>query len=156
MKAPDFLGVLFVPGLLFCSNAIFCQESEKCDSVNLGKIITYIDSPLTTGEFYDNSVIEKSGSTNLSDFLTSQGHTVMNTGGTGSMSNVSIKGYAGFCIKVYIDGVLANNPATGEFDWNQISLDSISSIEIQDFPVENQMQFAGSVVKITTKRFIKN
>ena len=153
MKAPDFPGALFVLGLLFCSNAIFCQESEKCDSVNLGKIVTYIDSPLTTGEFYDNSVIEKSGSTNLSDFLTSQGHTVMNTGGTGSMSNVSIKGYAGFCIKVYIDGVLANNPATGEFDWNQISLDSISSIEIQDFPVENQMQFAGSVVKITTKRF---
>lgn len=155
MKAPDFLGALFVFGLLSISNQLFAQSNNTENEIDLGKIITVLDTPLTTGDFYDREEIEKSNSINLADFLTKQGYTVMNTGGTGSMSNVSIKGYAGFCIKVYIDGVLANNPTTGEFDWNQISLDSIVSIEIQNFPVENQLQFAGSVIKITTKAYGK-
>lgn len=153
MKAPVLIGALFISGLLAFSNQLFAQSNKTENVIDLGKITTMLETPLTTGDFYDKEEIEKTNSINLADFLTKQGYTVMNTGGTGAMSNVSIKGYAGFCIKVYVDGVLANNPTTGEFDWNQISLDSISSIEIQNFPVENQLQFAGSVIKIITKSY---
>ncbi|MBQ0162047.1 MAG: TonB-dependent receptor [Treponema sp.] len=98
-----------------------------------------------------SSQIEERNPENLQDLLTSDGLFVMTTGGTGSMSNLSYKGYAGFCIKVYIDGILANNSTTGEFDWNSIDINSIETIEVEDVPSLNETEFAGCIIRITTK-----
>lgn len=100
---------------------------------------------------FTSSDIEKKHSENIQDFLTSEGFLVMTTGGTGAMSNLSYKGYAGFCIKVYIDGILCNNSTTGEFDWNSIDVSSIETIEIEDVPALSETEFAGCIIRITTR-----
>lgn len=100
---------------------------------------------------FTSEKIQESKSQNIQDFLQSQGFLVMTTGGTGSKSELSYKGYTGFCIKVYINGVLVNNSNTGEFDWNSIDLNSIESIEISEVPELDETEFAGCVVRITTK-----
>lgn len=98
-----------------------------------------------------HSQIEERNPENIQDLLTSDGLFVMTSGGTGSMSNLSYKGYAGFCIKVYIDGILSNNSTTGEFDWNSININSIETIEVEDVPSLSETEFAGCVIRITTR-----
>ncbi len=88
---------------------------------------------------------------NIQDFLTSEGFFLMTTGGTGSQSTLSYKGFTSFCIKVYIDGILCNNSSTGEFDWNSLDIHSIEAIEIEDIPSVSETEFAGCIIKITTK-----
>lgn len=100
---------------------------------------------------YSTEKIQESKSQNIQDFLQENGFLVMTTGGTGSKSELSYKGYTGFCIKVYINGVLANNSTTGEFDWNTIDLNSIESIEICEVPELDEAEFAGCIIRITTK-----
>ena len=84
---------------------------------------------------FDSEAVQLSKSQNIQDFLEEKGFLVMTTGGTGSKSELSYKGYTSFCIKVYVNGVLANNPTTGEFDWNSIDVNSIESIEIDEVGV---------------------
>ena len=100
---------------------------------------------------FTSSQIQQKQPENIQDFLSSEGVLVMTTGGTGAMSNVSYKGYAGFCVKVYIDGILSNNSTTGEFDWNSIDVSSIETIEIEDVPSLYETEFAGCIVRITTR-----
>lgn len=100
---------------------------------------------------FDSEAVQLSKSQNIQDFLEEKGFLVMTTGGTGSKSELSYKGYTSFCIKVYVNGVLANNPTTGEFDWNSIDVNSIESIEIDEVPALDEAQFAGCVIRITTK-----
>ncbi|MBR5932462.1 MAG: TonB-dependent receptor [Treponema sp.] len=100
---------------------------------------------------FNSSNIEESNTQNLPEFLRSKGFFVMTTGGTGAQSQLSYKGYTGFCIKVYIDGILANNSTTGEFDWNSIDINSIETLEIEDIPSITETEFAGCIVRITTK-----
>ena len=108
---------------------------------------------------HENSAVRKFGSTkieesnakNLPDFLRDEGFFVMTTGGTGAQSSLSYKGYTTFCIKVYIDGILSNNSTTGEFDWNSIDINSIETVEIEDVPALGETEFAGCIVRITTK-----
>lgn len=100
---------------------------------------------------FSSSQIQQKQPENVQDFLSSEGILVMTTGGTGAQSNVSYKGYAGFCIKVYIDGILSNNSTTGEFDWNSIDVSSIETIEIEDIPSLSETEFAGCIVRITTR-----
>ena len=100
---------------------------------------------------FTSSQIQQKQPENVQDFLSSEGILVMTTGGTGAQSNVSYKGYAGFCIKVYIDGILSNNSTTGEFDWNSIDVSSIETIEIEDVPSLSETEFAGCIIRITTR-----
>lgn len=100
---------------------------------------------------FTSSQIQQKQPENIQDFLSSEGILVMTTGGTGAQSNASYKGYAGFCIKVYIDGILSNNSTTGEFDWNSIDVSSIETIEIEDIPSLSETEFAGCIVRITTR-----
>lgn len=100
---------------------------------------------------FNSTKIEESKTQNLPDFLRSEGFFVMTTGGTGAQSQLSYKGYTSFCIKVYIDGILSNNSTTGEFDWNSININSIETIEIEDIPSLGETEFAGCIIRITTK-----
>lgn len=140
---------LFFGAFIFFGSICFSENS-----IDLGEVTTFITDLSDTDKVtFDNQEIENSHASDLSQFLESEGILVMNTGGTGSMSNISINGYAGFCIKVYVDGVMANNPTTGEFDWNSIDLNSIQSISVEYSPVEGQLEFSGATINIKTKMF---
>lgn len=106
---------------------------------------------ISSDKNFSASDIEQSHAPSVSDFLQQQGLLVMSTGGNGSKSELSFKGFTAFCIKVYIDGVLANHPTTGEFDWNSIDINSIESITISEVPSIGITEFAGCTVFIKTK-----
>lgn len=102
---------------------------------------------------FDSQKINESKSLSVQEFLESKGFLVMTSGGAGSASQLSYKGYTSFCIKVYVDGILANNSTAGEFDWNSIDINTIEKIEIEDTPALSDTEFAGCIVRITTKSF---
>lgn len=102
---------------------------------------------------FDSQKINESKSLSVQEFLESKGFLVMTSGGAGSASQLSYKGYTSFCIKVYVDGILANNSTAGEFDWNSIDINTIEKIEIEDTPALSDTEFAGCIVRITTKNF---
>lgn len=102
---------------------------------------------------FDSQKINESKSLSVQEFLESKGFLVMTSGGAGSASQLSYKGYTSFCIKVYVDGILANNSTAGEFDWNSIDINTIEKIEIEDAPALSDTEFAGCIVRITTKNF---
>lgn len=130
-----------------------CFSQDFQEPINLGKITTYIETKTSLSKEYTKEQIEQSLAKDLSDFLEKEGFLIINSGGIGSFTNVSIGGYSGFCIKVYIDGVLANNPSTGEFDWNQLDINSIESIKINYAPQSSDTEFAGASISISTKKY---
>lgn len=142
---------IFIFLFSLCVANFFFAENVKQD-IDLGTIVTYINSD-SQELYFSQEQIQDSNAKNLADFLSSKNCLVMNTGGLGSSANISIRGYAGACIKVYVDGVLANDPNTGEFDWNSIPLESIVSIKIQDSLSLGQEQFSGSAISISTKSY---
>lgn len=121
-------------------------------SLDLGTVTTILDGA-NLEQYFSQEDIAASNANSLVDFLGKNSCLVMSSGGTGSQTNVSIGGYAGARIKVYVDGVLANNPNTGEFDWNTLALESISSITIHNTPILGQEEFAGTTISISTKSF---
>ncbi|MBE6349756.1 MAG: hypothetical protein E7062_03255 [Spirochaetaceae bacterium] len=139
--------LLFILCVFFLPRFAFSDEI-----INLGKITTVISNNFSQNHF-SSEAIQSSSATTLTEFLAEKNCLALNTGGIGSQASISIRGYAGFCIKVYVDGILANDPNTGEFDWNSLSLDSIESITIHDTPLIGQEQFSGSTISITTKAY---
>lgn len=89
-------------------------------------------------------------STSLADALTSLGFQLVSSGGRGTQSSLIYKGYSGFDIKVYVDGVLANSTTTGEFDWNSLDISTVENITIVEVPSLGISEFAGCVVQIKT------
>ena len=77
--------------------------------IDLGTITTVLDAATLERSFSSQDIAASNAAT-LTDFLADNNCLVLHTGGTGSTANVSIGGYAGACIKVYVDGVLANDP----------------------------------------------
>ena len=120
-------------------------------TIDLGKIVTIVDSPEKVEKTFTSEEIKNSAVSSLPELLRQKGLLVMSSGGSGTASNFSYKGYSGFCCKVYVDGVLATQPSSGEFDWNSIDINSIESITISEIPDTSTDQFAGCVVYITTR-----
>lgn len=100
---------------------------------------------------YTQEDIQNAACNSVPDFLQEKGFLIMSSGGNGTKTELSYKGFTSFCIKVYVDGILANNPSTGEFDWNSIDINSIESIVISEVPPVGISEFAGCSVFITTK-----
>ena len=121
-------------------------------NIDLGSVTTILDGA-NLEQYFSQEDIAASDASSLVEFLGKNNCLVLSTGGTGSQTNISIGGYAGACIKVYVDGVLVNNPNTGEFDWNSLALDAISSITIHNTPILGQEEFAGTTISISTKSF---
>lgn len=106
---------------------------------------------IVADKVYSSNDLEKSHASNLPSFLQEKGFLIMSSGGEGTKTELSYKGFTAFCIKVYVDGILANNPTTGEFDWNSIDINSIESIVVSETPQIGISEFAGCSVFITTK-----
>ncbi|WP_215905125.1 TonB-dependent receptor plug domain-containing protein, partial [Treponema pectinovorum] len=99
----------FVIAIIFlfeiCISSVFCQESTSDKSISLGEVVTVVEDVEKVALVITASDIKKSTAKDLSDLLREKGLLVMSSGGSGTMSNFSFKGYADFCCKVYIDGV---------------------------------------------------
>lgn len=121
-------------------------------TIDLGTVTTILRGANLERHFSQEDIASSTASS-LVDFLGQNNCLVMSTGGAGSQTTLSIRGYAGACIKVYVDGVLANNPNTGEFDWNSLPLEAIDAITIHDTPILGQEEFAGTTISISTKSF---
>ncbi|WP_147615338.1 TonB-dependent receptor domain-containing protein [Treponema pectinovorum] len=145
----------FVIAIIFlfeiCISSVFCQESTSDKSISLGEVVTVVEDVEKVALVITASDIKKSTAKDLSDLLREKGLLVMSSGGSGTMSNFSFKGYADFCCKVYIDGVLATQPGSGAFDWNSIDINSIESVTVLEIPEFSTDQFAGCIVNIKTR-----
>lgn len=131
---------------------ILTKPLSSEEVIDLGTVVTYIPTTKTSSKSLKvtREDLEETTATCVADVLQDKGFLVMNTGGKGTMTNVSIAGYAAFCIKVYVDGVLANNPLTGEFDWNSIPLADVKSITVEHLPGDSP-EFSGAIVCIETR-----
>ncbi len=139
-------------GLLMTLALFWGHAALAQDQIDLGTVVTVLDGAVFERRFTQEDIAASTAIT-LGEFLSDNNCLVLTTGGTGATTTVSIRGYAGATIKVYVDGVLANNPSTGEFDWNSLALESIDSITIQDTPSLGQEEFAGTIIAISTKSF---
>lgn len=132
-------------------SAIEVTESEPEDEPLIPEQQSMKSVNLTADKVYGQEEIENSACNSLPDFLQEKGFLIMASGGSGTKTELSYKGFTSFCIKVYIDGILANNASSGEFDWNSIDLNSIESIVVSEVPPVGISEFAGACIFITTK-----
>ncbi len=90
----------------------------------------------------------------LPDALADQpGLNVVQTGGPGGLTSVFIRGANSNQTKVIIDGIQANDPSTGAFDFGQVLTASLQSVEVLRGP-ESSIYGAdalGGVITLTTK-----
>ncbi|MHC4455229.1 MAG: TonB-dependent receptor plug domain-containing protein, partial [Planctomycetota bacterium] len=82
------------------------------------------------------------------------GLNIRKSGGTGRLTNVTIRGSASNQVLVMIDGVQVNSPTTGSFDFSNLTTDNLERIEIVRGP---QSTLYGSdamagLINIVTKK----
>jgi vitamin B12 transporter len=82
------------------------------------------------------------------------GVAVSRTGGYGSLTQVRIRGAEGNHTLVLIDGVQANNPTDGEFDFSNLAAEDIDRIEIIRGPMSALYgsSAVGGVINIITRK----
>ncbi len=101
-------------------------------------VITASRSPLARGNIGSSTtvithdLIEKRQARYVTDLLRAiPGFSVSQTGTTGTQTQVRVRGAEANHVLVLIDGVRANDPATGdEFRWEQLSTSNVERIEI--------------------------
>jgi vitamin B12 transporter len=82
------------------------------------------------------------------------GVAVSRTGGYGSLTQVRIRGAEGNQTLVLIDGVQANNPTDGEFDFSNLAAEDIERVEIIRGPMSALYgsSAVGGVINIITRK----
>lgn len=95
-------------------------------------------------------------STNLAELIQQQtGSWVRSTGGSGSFSQVSLRGSAPHQTVVYLDGVRLNSANGASVDLSQIPLDNIEKITLYkgSAPLQFGQIFQGGVIHIETRQY---
>jgi vitamin B12 transporter len=121
---------------LLLSHFAFADESMQEDIDQI--IVSGARTPVTINQLGNASTIitraeiERREARHVSDLLRSvPGFSVSHTGIVGSQTQVRVRGAEANHILVLIDGVRANDPATGdEFRWEYLSTGNIERIEI--------------------------
>ena len=121
---------------LTLSPVVFADDSpsKKLDQI----IVTGARTPLTVNQLgsaltvITRDEIERREARRVTDLLRSvPGFSVSHTGVAGSQAQVRVRGAEANHILVLIDGVRANDPATGdEFRWEYLSTSNIERVEI--------------------------
>lgn len=125
----------------FCVAACACafaqtpvEESSSLDQI----IVTGARSPISLHRLGNASTvitreqIDHSQARYVSDLLRNvPGFAISQSGGTGSLTQVRVRGSEANHILVLIDGVRANDPATGdEFRWEHLTTGDVERVEI--------------------------
>jgi len=132
MKAHYYLITLV--SVLYLSVPATAAESDDIDQI----IVTGARTPLMINQLGNASTvitrdqIERRETRNVTDLLRSvPGFSISHSGVAGSQAQVRVRGAEANHILVLIDGVRANDPATGdEFRWEYLSTGNIERIEI--------------------------
>ncbi|MDR1126957.1 MAG: TonB-dependent receptor, partial [Treponema sp.] len=101
--------------------------------------------------------IEKSGSRDLAELLQDTLNLgTLSYGGYGNSASVNLRGFDAQRVAFLVDGVLANSPITGGFDFAVIAPESIENIEVIEGGSDNSFNTSGAlggvVNIITTKK----
>jgi len=128
---------LVVISALCCAPAL-AQSDDETPSPMDQIIVTGARTPLTISQVGSATTvigreeIERRQVRHVSDLLRSvPGFSVSQTGGVGSQTQVRVRGGEANHVLVIIDGVRANDPATGdEFRWEHLTTGNIERIEI--------------------------
>ena len=130
------------PAVLACCTVVFgnalAQDSGETPVPLDQIIVSGARTPVQIGQtggatsIITRADIERRQSRYLSDLLrTVPGFSVSHTGVTGSQTQVRVRGGEANHVLVLIDGVRANDPATGdEFRWEHLSVHDVERIEI--------------------------
>ncbi len=103
----------------------------------------------------DREEIEKRDKAAVKDLLrTVPGLEVAETGGAGGTTSIFIRGAASSSTLILIDGIRANNPASGGFDLADLTTDNIERIEVLRGPQSALYgsEAMGGVINIYTRR----
>ena len=95
--------------------------------------ITIVGTNKTTQQMtvIGKETIEKSAARDIAALLEEEtGMSVTRYGGYGSQSSMNLRGFDTERIAILIDGVPANSPRSGQFDINQIDMNSVERIEV--------------------------
>jgi vitamin B12 transporter len=132
-------GVLAGSVLVLAANGVFAQSSTSSDTDKIDQIIvTGARTPIELSQIGSATTvitrndIETRQARYVSDLLRAvPGFAISHTGVVGSQTQVRVRGSEANHVLVLIDGVRANDPATGdEFRWEHLSTANIERIEI--------------------------
>ncbi len=105
-------------------------QTEKPE-IPLEKITTYIETPIVEQrQVYFREEIQKMNVLDLPSFFQAAGIQVLSYGAYGLEQKPSIRGFTDETVRVVIDGVCANNPQYGTFDFSSLNPEIIEKIEI--------------------------
>jgi vitamin B12 transporter len=133
----QYLARLFLSGLaILASTSSFAQVETINDFDQI--VVTGSRSPLATSQLgsavtvITRDAIEQRQARYVTDMLRAvPGFAVTHSGTTGSQTQVRVRGSEANHVLVLIDGVRANDPATGdEFRWEYLTTSNIERIEI--------------------------
>ena len=159
----------FTRGMVWCLfllsisvSDLFAQEAEEGEAVHLGEVVvtaTKTEVPLeevaSSVYIIDHSMIEqKKASTVLEILRDAPGLNVVQLGGPGGQTSVFLRGGNSNYTLVLIDGVRANDPLGGRFDFANLTTDNIERIEIIYGPQGTLYgsDAIGGVIQIITKK----
>jgi vitamin B12 transporter len=114
-------------------------------------------SEITTKKAVSKETIEKSTAMDIAELLQDTLNLgTLGYGGYGNSASVNLRGFDAQRVAFLIDGVPANSPVTGGFDFSTIALESIEGIEVIEGGADSTFNASGAlggvVNIITTKK----
>jgi vitamin B12 transporter len=157
-----FLPLVVLSHPAYADPAIEVASADQMDTVETREVVvsaTKTPVPVTqltsAVEVIKGEDLEKKKIKTVIDALRlAQGVVVFSNGGPGTTANARIRGGKAEHTLVVIDGTIVNDPATGAFDFANLTTDNIESIEILR-GAQSMLWGAdaiGGVINITTKR----
>ena len=153
--SPLVLRQLAAIGLLLSSAPLVGQSLQPTVNVTANRVVTEVDSSLSTVSVIDRRAIELNGGTDIVDLLRQQaGVDIVRTGGVGGQTSLFLRGAKSNQVLVLIDGVRVSSATTGLFQFESLPLDQIERIEIVRGPraALYGSDAIGGVIQIFTRR----
>lgn len=144
-------------------SSVFAQEPAEAEPILETRevVVSATKTPVPIGqvtsavEVIKGEDLEKKKIKTVADALRlAQGVVIFSNGGPGTTANARIRGGKAEHTLVVIDGTIVNDPATGAFDFANLTTDNIESIEILR-GAQSMLWGAdamGGVINITTKK----
>jgi iron complex outermembrane receptor protein len=147
-----FITLLAVPVFAGTNQAIVVSAS-RLDAVATDVLDVPVDITLI-----DRKSIDQSGSRSVPDLLRQEANVrFRSSNGKGNAGEVAMRGFgenSGMRVLILVDGQKMNRPDMGVFDWQQLPLDDIESIEVLrgGNAVLYGNHAVSGVIKITTRK----
>ena len=152
--------IVLVTGILACPFFTVKADAQATDQLNTIEVTDTV-SPYIDGKEPASHVVVihrkqfENRTTDLAELLSQQASTqVQQSGGSGSYSQIQIRGSAAKNTMIFLDGVPLNDGNTNTVDLSQIPLEQIESIQIYKSGIPLQMagNYTGSAIYIQTRQ----